>query len=242
MTGGVRMYANLKVVKLGDYVKITSINLKTSSRFVAEENKKHLKKLENNIIRAKNNINEIALSNDFIYFFTLTFNTSFDRYNLDMVMNEFRNHLKTLSHKIGKYIKYCIVPEQHKDGAWHFHGFFTEDIDCFLYYNEYGYLSVYNIDNLGYMNINKIKDKLRVSSYVTKYITKNLSSGIELGRHCFYASKGLSRGEELEDFIYDNEFFRETFFSYSNDFCSRRIITMSEYEKLKVFLDKLKVK
>lgn len=237
------MYSNLKVVILGDYVKLTSVNLKTSSNIIAQErkneNEKNLKKLENNVVRAKNTINDIALANDFTYFFTLTFKPLYDRYNLDALLNKFRNHLKVMRRFLGVNIKYLIVPEQHKDGAWHFHGFFTDEIKCFLYYNEYAFLSIKPLENLGHINISEIRDKRRVSSYVTKYVVKNLGGGIKKFRNSYYCSTGLSHGEKVIDKLYDNEYFNEQFFDYSNDFCRRKVITLQEYYNFKPFIDKL---
>lgn len=237
------MYSNLKIVILGDYVKLTSVNLKTSSKVIAEENNRNnnnnLKKLENNVVRAKNKINDIALANDFKYFFTLTFSPDYDRYDLYQCLNKFRSHLRAMRDYCGLTIKYLIVPEQHKDGAWHFHGFFSDGIENFLYYNNFGYLSIKNMDNLGFVNINVIRDKLRVSSYVTKYVVKNLGNGIKKFNHSFFCSTGLDRGELVMDKLYDNELFNEKFFDYSNDFCRRKVITLQEYNKLKFIIDKL---
>lgn len=237
------MYSNLKVVLLGNYVKLTSINLKTSSKIEALnrnlENKTNLNKLENNVVRAKNKINDIALANDFQYFFTLTFKPDYDRYDLYQCLNKFRSHLRAMRDECGKTIKYLIVPEQHKDGAWHFHGFFSNDIDYFLYFNQFGYRSIRNMDSLGFINIDVIKDKLRVSSYVTKYVVKNLGSGIKKYRNSYFCSTGLSRGNLILDKLYDNEYFNENFFDFKNDFCRRKVITKTEYNKLKIILDKI---
>lgn len=236
------MFNNLKVVDLGDYVKVTSVKLKTSSNIEFKLRKTEIdnqNKLDNNLVRAKNKINDIALANDFKYFFTLTFNPSYDRYDLYQLLNKFRSHLRVMRDKSGNTIKYLIVPEQHKDGAWHFHGFFSNDIEPFIYFNDYGYRSVQNMDNLGYINIDVIRDKLRVSSYVTKYIVKNLGSGINKYRNSYFCSTGLNRGLLVNDKIYDNEYFNRHFFDWSNDFCSRKVITKEQYKKLKIILDKL---
>ena len=236
------MYSNLRVFDLGDYVKIVSVDLKTSSKVDAfqkiKENKENEKKLENNLVRAKNKINDIALANDFKYFFTLTFNPDYDRYDLYMLLNKFRNHLKVMCN-FGYKIKYLIVPEQHIDGAWHFHGFFSDDIKSFLYYNSYGYLSIKNMDSLGFVNIDLIKDKVRVSSYVTKYVVKNMGSGIKKYRNSYFCSTGLKRGEIIYDKIYNSEFFNQHFFSFRNDFCRRKVITKEEFKKIRPIVDKL---
>lgn len=236
------MFNNLKVYDLGDYVKITAVKLKTSSNINAKIRKAEINnqlKLTNNLVRAKNTINDIALANDFKYFFTLTFNPSYDRYELYNLLRLFRNHLRVLRDNSNKSIKYLIVPEQHKDGAWHFHGFFSDDIEDFIYFNEYGYRTIRNLNNLGYINIDIIQDKLRVSSYVTKYVSKNLGSGIHKFRNSYFCSTGLKRGDLVTDKLYDNELFNSKFFDFSNDFCYRKVITKKEYYKLKFIIDKL---
>lgn len=236
------MFNNLRVVDLGDYVKCTAIRLKTSSNINAKIKKAEINsfnKLENNLVRAKNTINDIALANDFKYFFTLTFNPKYDRYDVYQLLNKFRSHLRSMRSASGLSIKYLLVPEQHKDGAWHFHGFFSDAIEDFIYFNEYGYRSIRNMDNLGFVNIDIIRDRLRVSSYVTKYVSKNLGNGIKKYRNSYFCSTGLKRGELIYDKIYDNEFFNNKFFEFSNDFCYRKIITKEEFEKLKIFIDKL---
>ena len=93
------MFNNLKVYDLGDYVKITSVKLKTSSNINAKIRKSEINnqlKLDNNLVRAKNTINDIALANDFKYFFTLTFNPLYDRYELYNLLSLFRSHLRVL--------------------------------------------------------------------------------------------------------------------------------------------------
>lgn len=234
------MFCNLKVTKLGDYYKITSINLKTSSKVMAGILAKSNEfKLSNNLIRAKNKINDLALSNDFTYFFTLTFKPCYDRYNLDELMIYFRNHIRYMRKLKDVNIKYLVVPEQHKDGAWHFHGFFTEDISKFFYTNEHGYISIVNLDSLGHLNVQVIKDKIRCSSYVVKYVAKNLGDGIKKFNHSYYASTGLNTGEEIFDKLYDNEYFNNKFFDWHNNFCYRKVITKEEFEKISFLLQNL---
>ena len=236
------MFNNLKVVDLGDYVKLTATKLKTSSNIEAKVKKDNIDnylKLDNHLVRAKNTINDIALANDFRYFFTLTFSPKFDRFDLYQLLNKFRSHLRVMRDNSGKSIKYLIVPEQHKDGAWHFHGFFSNDIEPFIYFNDYGYRSIYNMDSLGFINIDVIQNKLRVSSYVTKYVTKNMGSGIKKYRNSYFCSTGLNRGEVIYEKLYDNEVFNHKFFDFSNDYCYRKVITKEDFKKLKTIIDKL---
>lgn len=116
------MIYQLKVKKLGNFYEILAIKAKTG-------NSTHFKfdikssKSENNLIRAKNNVQELALANDFKYFFTLTFNPKFDRYDFRTIFKAFKSTVRYLYEQLNIKIKYLIVPEQHRDGAWHFHRF-----------------------------------------------------------------------------------------------------------------------
>lgn len=232
------MYCNLKTTILGNYVKVTSVRLKTTSKEEAIRSIKNVNKnkLSNNLVRAKNTIVDIALANDFKYFFTITFSPFFDRFDLSCCLNSFRITLKKMNRARGTQIKYLIVPEQHKNGAWHFHGFFNEDIEKFLYLNDYGFLDISFLNHNGYCNVQLINHKERIASYITKYVSKNLANGIKKFNHSFYCSTGLSRGVEDLDKLYDNEYFNENFFDFSNDFCYRKIISLEEFKKIKPFI------
>lgn len=234
------MYANLKAKVLGNYVKIFSINLKTSSGLAAKLNKNvNAHKLDNNIIRAKNKINDLALANDFRYFVTITCNPKYDRFDLDRLIYQFRSIIRIMRQKENVSLKYLIVPEQHKDGAWHLHGFFTEGLQKYLFINGNGYQDIQYLNEIGYINVSAIKNQIKCSSYVTKYVSKNLADGIKKYRHCYFASTGLATGYEDLNIIYDNEFFNQKFFDFRNDYCFIKTITIAEYEKLKPIIQKM---
>lgn len=234
------MFSNLKATILGDYVKLVSIDIKTSNN--AKDNDFHKcneDKLKNNLIRAKNKIIDIGLANDFSFYFTLTFNPSFDRYNLYEVYNAFKQKIKYMRLLCGHRLDYLIVPEQHKDGAWHFHGFLTKDISDFFFTNEHDHLDIEHFCKLGYVNVQVIKDKVRISHYITKYISKNLGKSIALQKHCYYASTGMKKGVEDLNVLYNNEAFNSSYFDFKADFCYKKIITLKEYYKIKPLLTKL---
>lgn len=230
------MFSNLKVYKCGNFFKIISINLKTSNNILAKEYKiNYDKKLNNNLARAKTTIQNYALSNDFKYFFTLTFNTSYDRFNLDVLKSNFRY---ILSKKIKCGCKYLIVPEQHKNGAWHFHGFFTNEISGYITQNDYGFEHIPELDKLGFHNIQEIRSIEKCSNYVTKYISKNLGSGIKKFKHCYFASTGLQKPLLMKDIIYNNEYFNNKFFDFRNDFCRIKTIKQEDYYKFITLFEK----
>lgn len=234
------MFSNLRATILGNYVKLVSIDVKTSeqqkTKIIYDRN---VNKLQNNLIRAKNKIIDIGLANDFTFYFTLTFNSSYDRYNLNMVYNAFKSKIRYMRQLCGYRLDYLIVPEQHKDGAWHFHGFFTQSIDSFIFLNEHGHLDVSQLKQLGWVNIQVIQDKVRISHYITKYIAKNLGNNIALQKHCYYASTGLKKGVLDLDVIYNNERFNCSYFDFKSDYCYKKIISLDEYKKIKSFLKNL---
>ena len=76
--------------------------------------------------RAAARVRDIALCNDFAYFVTLTLDArQIDRYDVKPVLAKMRVWLDNRVRRKG--LKYVLVPEHHKDGAIHFHGFFSAD-------------------------------------------------------------------------------------------------------------------
>lgn len=72
--------------------------------------------------RARRRIHDLALSNVFDYFVTLTLDgEQINRYDPDAVGAKLRRWLSNQVQRKG--LRYILVPELHKDGAIHFHGF-----------------------------------------------------------------------------------------------------------------------
>lgn len=170
--------------------------------FLKQYGEKKQGKSASNLSRTKSRVLELALCNDWQYFVTLTINgDKQDRHCL-------ANYIKSLGVWIGNYNKkyntklsYLIVPEQHKDGAWHCHGLFNGVSADSLVKNQFGYLDLpYYQNRFGYISLSPVKNKNKCSTYVSKYIVKQYEntalSGIEIGKHMFYASRGL-QGKQL---------------------------------------------
>jgi len=50
-------------------------------------------------------------------------------------------------------------------------------------------------EKFGYISMGRIEDKQKVSSYITKYISKGVAASVhEYGAHLYYCSKGLKTG------------------------------------------------
>ena len=75
--------------------------------------------------RAKVAVRDYALSTDFRYFVTLTLDASrVDRYDIVEITRKMQAWCSNQVQRRG--LAYILVPELHKDGAVHFHGFFND--------------------------------------------------------------------------------------------------------------------
>jgi len=176
--GVLKQYIYIRGVRQKD-IKVTFDEKKTSEE----------EKCRREQIRIKGKIKELALCNNFEYFYTQTLNDN--RYDLDNFVKEVKQHFKAYKRKHEKFI-YLIIYEKHKDGAYHLHGL-VGGLGLDVYTNENGYLSLSSLEDLGYNSLKKLGttdlDKIKVSNYVTKYITKDFvktSSGVS-----YFHSKGL---------------------------------------------------
>lgn len=72
--------------------------------------------------RARAQLRRLALANEFEYFVTLTLDPEkIDRYDGAAVTRALSQWASNMVKRHG--LRYILVPEQHKDGAFHFHGF-----------------------------------------------------------------------------------------------------------------------
>ena len=72
--------------------------------------------------RARAKLRRLALANDFRYFVTLTLDSQrIDRYDGAAVVRALSRWADNMVRRCG--LRYILVPELHKDGAFHFHGF-----------------------------------------------------------------------------------------------------------------------
>ena len=107
---------------------------------------------------------------------------------MDEFVLQIKKRFKAYKRKNKDFI-YLIIFEKHKDGAYHLHGL-VGGLGKDVYENQNGYLSLYDFEELGFNSLSKIKDKIKLSSYITKYITKDFvktSSG-----YSYFHSKDLS--------------------------------------------------
>ena len=79
--------------------------------------------------RARAKVRRLALSNDFRWFVTLTLDPQkVDRYDPAAVVRKLNQWCSNQVKRKG--LCYILVPERHKDGALHFHGFFNDALEA----------------------------------------------------------------------------------------------------------------
>ena len=163
------------------------------------------KKAECNIRRAKQAIKEYALCNEWEYFVTFTLDkTKQDRYDLKAYIKKLGEMIKNLNRNRKVPITYLLIPERHKDGAWHMHGFVNGLLDDDLEVamtrnNKIVYHWIKYGQKFGFNDLEKIEDKEKASSYITKYVTKDLSRGVdEINAKTYYCSRNLKRAEIIK--------------------------------------------
>lgn len=212
-----------------DFVKIIKYkrsiivdNFGTSSNGLAnEENSEERDYLEKSINRTKTKISDYVLCNYFSHFATFTFSPEKvkDRHDFVEMSSLLKNWLKTeqQNHERnhGFKFKYLIVPERHKDGAWHFHALlenyqnacadFYSSKNPFITVNEiktakrFAYRKYIVRYTLGRSEIAPIRDKTKMANYIKKYITKSLI--VEPNVKRFWASRNLEKPELVENIV-----------------------------------------
>lgn len=162
------------------------------------------------ISRAKSVIYQVAVCNDWEYFVTFTIDPEkFDRYDFRPFYKAFAQWIRDYRKKYGCKIEYLLVPEQHKDGAWHIHGLMRgmpqDHLSKFIHGIHPEKLVQGNYLNwgragakFGFCSLDSVRDPVKVAGYVTKYITKELlETNTRSGAHLYFCSIGLARAVRL---------------------------------------------
>jgi hypothetical protein len=185
-------------------------------------------KSDNNISRAKNRVFELALCNPWNIFLTFTLDPKkYNRNDLGKFRKDLSQFVRDYNKKYGLAIKYLLIPEEHKKGGWHMHGFLmglpdehlrlftlSEKLPKYIREKLKSGQAVYEWEpyrkKFGFCDLEVVKDQFAVSAYVTKYITKDLDRTVrESGAHLYYCSQGLSRsvvifrGKANDGLVYD---------------------------------------
>lgn len=169
------------IVRIGEMGQIKR-NKGYSKVIDEEENKKR------SIRRAKTNVSDYVQTNvDLQYFVTYTLDSQkINRYDEDLIYRRTRDWLSNSVKR--KEFKYVLVPEKHKDGAWHFHGFTNKDLEW-----KYGFSKIVEIKG----------EKKKIINYATNYISKD---SVKFNGRYYLHSKNLVKPVKIYDNVdFENE-------------------------------------
>ena len=145
--------------------------------------------------RARSAVRDLAFSNDFTFFVTLTLDRQkVNRYDVAEITRKLNRWLDNHVRRNG--LAYVLVAERHKDGAVHFHGFFNDALPVVDsgHTDPKGH-TVYNLPawDLGFTTaIRLYGDRHKAVGYVCKYITKAQE---KIGGRWYYSGGALDRPE-----------------------------------------------
>lgn len=256
-------------------IKVIQMNWLRTSGVESDEEKAERgtandSKLEDNILRAKSKIFELAFCNHWDWFFTGTLDkTKYDRTDLDKYHKDLTQWFRDYKKKTGIQIAFLLIPELHSDGkSWHMHGFLRgipiEHLVQFRIGDKMGKAladkvqkgdAVFNwpaySKKFGFCDLEPIKNHEAVSKYVTKYVSKSLAEGVtELNAHMYYHSRGLNEAEVIKkgsmaatiEPDYENEYCRVTWVDYSETVLNELLGSFSDidYYNTRIKLEQLK--
>ena len=173
-------------------------------------------RFSNSISRSKARVFELAMCNEFKYFCTFTQDEKKrDRFDLKEFRKDFAQFVRNLNRGREEKIKYLLIPEQHKNGAWHMHGFLmglnSDDLRLFTLNEKLPErirkpiakgVAIYDWTayrrKFGYFTCTEIDNHTACAKYITKYISKDFQKSVrESGEHLFFASQGLKGREAI---------------------------------------------
>ena len=262
---------SIKIIKYHRPIVFTNFSesseYSTSAILVNEENAEEYEYdyLQKSINRTKTKISDYVLCNNFSHFATFTFDprnpkvkSEENRHDFQKMSSLLKNWLKTeqLNHlrRHGRKFRYLIVPERHKNGAWHFHALlegYQNSTEGF-YTRKNKYITVSELKTkkkdknrkfitrytLGRSEIAPIKDKTKMSSYIKKYITKELIQDKNAKR--YWASRNLKTPEIIPNFISEHQKIPEQFLTAKHDYHNIYIIPKeSSYFSFSKYVNKL---
>ena len=149
--------------------------------------------------KTKNTIYNIARSNVWKWFITLTLNSQkVDRSDYERVVKKLTTFLNNLQKRHCPNLKYLIVPELHKDRTnYHFHGLLAECDELeFVFSGKFDNTDkpIFNIPqwSYGFTTATLVESTERASSYITKYVTKESEQYLK-NKHRYYTNRNTLR-------------------------------------------------
>lgn len=203
-------------------------------KYTAKGEAGNTEKLSSSLSRSRAKVFELADCNPWELFVTFTLDKEkYDRYDLPKFNKDIGQFIRNYNRKYGLTIKYLLIPEQHKDGAWHMHGFvmglpiehlhaFTpseclpQKICARLSEGKQVFTWEAYARKFGFADIEVVENHEAASKYITKYITEDMQRAVtELNAHTYYCSQGLATAvlvymggmvHELKNPDYSNEY------------------------------------
>lgn len=208
-------------------------------------------KESSNISRARSKIWEYAMCNEFEYFVTFTLNKDkMDRYDLEDFISKLGQFIRDYRKSRNTDIEYLLVPEKHKDGAWHMHGLIKgikkEELKPFQLKDKIpsrikklireGRI-IYNwsmyAERFGFVTVEKIINNEAVSGYMTKYINKSVGVTVtEKHKKSYYCSNGLKQAKVIKKGTFPTQLRNALNFDFENDYVLIHHIKKHEYETI----------
>lgn len=189
-------------------------------------------KLDQALSRARSVIFQVAFCNDWDYFFTGTISPDkYNRYHLADFYKAFTQWLRDYRKKYHCDLKYLFVPELHKDGAWHIHGFvrgIPEGKLCPFIRGlhprdlvDKGYLNWPDYqEKFGFCSLDTIKNPESAAGYITKYLSKDLGHCVsDYGGHLYRCSIGLARALPM-GYVYESHLELDARLDHDGTYCS----------------------
>ena len=169
-------------------------------------------RMDESLSRTRRIIKDTILCNSFSLFCTFTFDSSKveDRFDFPSLRKQLCQFFNNYRKRYDSCFRYLVIPEHHKDGAIHFHGVITlprglcTPLYVYKHINE-GFSYRFKNKNhycdwpafserFGYFSCSLIRKPEACSTYVAKYITKELA---QWGKNyqLVLKSKGLKKPE-----------------------------------------------
>ena len=190
--------------------------------------------------RSKNMIYTYSRSTRWGVFVTVTFNADkIDRYNYDECSSNLRKWLNN-QRRNAPDLQYLFVPEQHKDGAWHFHGLLANTGN--MKFKDSGKRTkdkrvIYNMEawTNGFTTAVDVYNTHGVSKYIGKYITKDLC-GLTKGRNRYFVSNNLPTPKTSTFLVTDDNDFNDLLQTIA-DSCGAKVTHVSQPRNPNAYVD-----
>lgn len=195
------------------------------------------------VSRSRRMVTELALCNQWDWFCTFTLDKKkYDRFDLDKFRKDFTQWIRDQRKKYGE-IRFLLVPEQHKDGAWHMHGLLSGDLPLISFQDRLdagddvpvdlasgGFYSWPEYEKkFGFCSLGEVKNGVAVAFYISKYISKQLdfsAPGMPF-KHRYFVSRGLEK-TTVQGEVYEHSRFLDGFLTDHYQFCSVGMTTLDD--------------